>query len=399
MKNFIDLATEAAEALANEYSGEPELEFLTWLTIALQREAMVSKAYSATFIVSQLQRWRRDRLIPAKVVAVLRRAFMGVWAQELAHQSYFAAFLKEVRPPRTLMANLAARRDQVRGQVEGSLLGNLISDRPWRHHVAQVAIVLGSKIGAVPEYVRSLRQTSFPEFCEINGDLEHTAVLGYQRMLDLAHRIPEAEVIAETTVIPDLKRTEHDERYHEALFRKLRNWPPGGGPPTSSRLPSTYEDPQMVNIESVHEIIASAKILAYGADAVALGNNTVEVSVEKISRDPFIAYMRRFVHYAARAQSVNHGQRYGIIAVDKRSAASGGLFYNTRTAKYIGGGAAGGAVLGGTLKGSKGIALGALLGAVVGAGVQVYWGQKKELHRQTGAEGQYNLRVGQRDSV
>jgi hypothetical protein len=72
MKNFIDLAAEAADKLKDEYTNEPELEFLAWLKIALQREAMVSQAYDASFIDSHLEVWHRDRVIPVNVVAAIR---------------------------------------------------------------------------------------------------------------------------------------------------------------------------------------------------------------------------------------------------------------------------------------------------------------------------------------
>jgi hypothetical protein len=61
----------------------------------------------------------------------------------------------------------------------------------------------------------------------------------------------------------------------------------------------------------------------------------------------------------------------------------GGLGANTRTAKYVGGGAAIGAVLGALLGGGKGAAIGALVGGAGGAGAQVYTGRKKELPAET----------------
>jgi hypothetical protein len=51
--------------------------------------------------------------------------------------------------------------------------------------------------------VQSLRQKSFPEFCHINGDLEHLAVLGYERMIALGQTIPSSGIIQDTTVMVD----------------------------------------------------------------------------------------------------------------------------------------------------------------------------------------------------
>lgn len=78
------------------------------------------------------------------------------------------------------------------------------------------------------------------------------------------------------------------------------------------------------------------------------------------------------------------GRRYAITAPGSASTArAGGLGANTRTAKYVGGGAAVGAVLGALLGGGKGAALGAVLGGAGGAGAQVYTNKGKEIPAET----------------
>lgn len=79
-----------------------------------------------------------------------------------------------------------------------------------------------------------------------------------------------------------------------------------------------------------------------------------------------------------------NGQRYLLEAQGKsESSAPGGLGMNSRTGKYVGGGAAVGAVLGALLGGGKGAAIGALVGGAGGAGAQVYTGKKKEIPAET----------------
>jgi len=79
-----------------------------------------------------------------------------------------------------------------------------------------------------------------------------------------------------------------------------------------------------------------------------------------------------------------NGQTYLLEAQGKsESSAPGGLGMNSRTGKYVGGGAAVGAVLGALLGGGKGAAIGALVGGAGGAGAQVYTGKKKELPAET----------------
>src|SRR5512142_955423 len=78
------------------------------------------------------------------------------------------------------------------------------------------------------------------------------------------------------------------------------------------------------------------------------------------------------------------GQRYAITAPGQtETARPGGLGANTRTAKYVGGGAAVGAVLGALLGGGKGAAIGAVLGGGAGAGAQVLTGKKKGIPAET----------------
>jgi hypothetical protein len=78
------------------------------------------------------------------------------------------------------------------------------------------------------------------------------------------------------------------------------------------------------------------------------------------------------------------GRRYDLAAAgDGKSTGSAGLGANTRTAKYVGGGAAVGAVLGAIFGGGKGAAIGALVGGGAGAGAQVLTGKKKGIPAET----------------
>jgi hypothetical protein len=295
MKNFIDLAKEAAAKLAEEFKNEPLLEFLAWLEIALQREAMVSEAYDASFVDSHLDAWRLKHSIPTETIDAIRRALMSVWAQESAHKSYFSAVLEEVSPAASLFGRIRTRTERVRGKLEGIILGSLMSSVTMGHRLAQLAIVIGIQVDAVPEYVKTLRKINFSEFCHVNGDLEHTAVIGYERMLALANKIRKAAIIEETTVIVDLKRTGADERYHETLFRALANWPPGGGEGQTVGVGPSTPPPivSIVSVERAHELISSAKAAAYGPDAESIGDTQLEVDPRRISDDPFIRHIRR----------------------------------------------------------------------------------------------------------
>lgn len=312
MKSFIDLAAEAAEDLKTEYANEPELEFLSWLRIALEREAMVSEAYDADFVDDQLSAWKYEHGIPVDVIAVIRRSLMGVWTQEEAHHSYFAALLREVNPPKELRERIRIRLDRVRGRLEGQVLGNLVSGNPLFRYPAKLAIIIGARFDAdaVPEYLKSLRRTSFSQFCSMNQELEQTAVLGYRRMLTLGRQIMDSDLLQDTPVMVDLARTMKDECYHEALFRALTTWPP---PPGRSSQPQKGSrglvrcDLAIVNVSTARDLISTAKERAYGDDAEVLGGSTVAVNVDNITDDPLVSHMRRYCVGAADDEDAGQG--------------------------------------------------------------------------------------------
>jgi hypothetical protein len=84
-------------------------------------------------------------------------------------------------------------------------------------------------------------------------------------------------------------------------------------------------------------------------------------------------------------RSVSVGGQHYLLDTQTKSGGSapGGLGANSRTGKYVGGGAAVGAVLGAIFGGGKGAAIGALAGGAGGAGAQVYTGRKKEIPAET----------------
>jgi hypothetical protein len=84
-------------------------------------------------------------------------------------------------------------------------------------------------------------------------------------------------------------------------------------------------------------------------------------------------------------RSVTVNGRSYLLTVDPNASKTGGsgLGANTRTAKYVGGGAAIGALLGALAGGGKGAAIGALLGGAGGAGAQVYTGRSKDIPAET----------------
>jgi hypothetical protein len=78
------------------------------------------------------------------------------------------------------------------------------------------------------------------------------------------------------------------------------------------------------------------------------------------------------------------GQNYNLLATKSGvSNLPGGIGANTRTAKYVGGGAVIGTILGAIFGGGKGAAIGALAGAAAGTGAQVYTGRNQTIPAET----------------
>jgi hypothetical protein len=78
-----------------------------------------------------------------------------------------------------------------------------------------------------------------------------------------------------------------------------------------------------------------------------------------------------------RSVSVN-GRRYAVQSADVAAGSQKqGVGKNSRTAKYVGGGAAAGALIGALAGGGKGAAIGALAGGAAGAGAQTLTRGKK----------------------
>jgi hypothetical protein len=300
MKNFIELAAEAAHELEQESEGNKETEFLAWLHVALQRESMVAVAYQKDRVKAQLNAWAEEKSISTEVVDIVLRAFIHVWAQERGHQKYFETVLQGIDPPEEFMAKIEQMLLGIRGRIEGAVLSDAMSKSHRRRLRAKIAITLGKTMKAVPEYVGALHEAKFSTYCSVNADLEQTAVAGYERMIELARQSPDAKFMKDTPVYFDLLKTCEDERFHEDLFRTFGGWPPGAppagtGPSISPMGPSSVSSETMT-VADARGIIARAMTHAYGpADAQKRGNTVISVNEELIFRDPLVQHLRKFV--------------------------------------------------------------------------------------------------------
>jgi hypothetical protein len=236
MPSFIEFAREAANDLRTRFRDDPESELMSWALIARRREALVAVAYDRNHLSSHFDRLAQVG-VPDETLILLRGALGNVWAQEEAHQAYMEAFLKAVAPPKTFFERFNVFIQGLMGKVEGNVIGGLMSPSALRQGRARLAITLGNLVSDVPEFVGSLESRSFSNFCDVNAQLEETAVLGYERMLELVLLL-ENHLSSQTAVPADFSRIRIDETYHNLVFRNLSRIfgpadddpPPDGGP-------------------------------------------------------------------------------------------------------------------------------------------------------------------------
>src|ERR1700738_4198547 len=124
MKNFIELAAEAARELEQDSEGNKETEFIAWLHVALQRESMVAVAYQKDRVKAQLDAWAEEKSISTEVVEIVLLALVSGWGQENGHKKYFETILKGIDPPEEFMAKIEQMLLGIRGRIEGAVLSD-----------------------------------------------------------------------------------------------------------------------------------------------------------------------------------------------------------------------------------------------------------------------------------
>jgi hypothetical protein len=253
MSSFIDFARTAAHELRTRFRDDPESELMSWALIARRREALVAVAYDQNHLSSHFDRLAQVG-VSDETLIFLRRALGTVWAQEEAHQAYMEAFLKAVAPPKTFFEKFNVFVQGFMGKVEGSVIGGVMSPSTLRQARAHLAITLGNLVSDVPELVQNLESTTFSNFCAVNAQLEETAILGYERMLELVLMLPN-HLSSQTAVPADFSRIRMDETYHHLVFRNLSRIfgppdddpPPDGGPANVEHSTVSHTDqPQIV---------------------------------------------------------------------------------------------------------------------------------------------------------
>ncbi|MEU4622061.1 DUF362 domain-containing protein [Actinoplanes sp. NPDC023801] len=197
--------------------GDPALERLRLMLLALEREQIVSKAYDEAFIAERVA----DLPVPPEVRALVRHALVWAWKDEELHTVYIRGRL------------LAARRHRVRiytRQFVGAVGGWVSATRHHRRFtrsrlgwpVATAVLLAGRLSGQVSRNLAAeISYQSFARYCALNEALERSAELCYERLIELATDPAERRQI---------ERIRADEQRHRKMFALLaRSFDATGG--------------------------------------------------------------------------------------------------------------------------------------------------------------------------
>jgi len=211
---IIKYTERVAGEIASRHAEAPAAELALWLRLAHQREAMVTQLYELSEIEARLM------AEPSGVLGLIRSVMLSIWAHEASH----TRFLSSVRSVSGSLTDLA----ELQGRVEGWITRRAANGQL----LARLLIAVGAALGKAPEFARELRQMNLAELLAFHAELETTARMGYQRILQVLSRIGAEEATTRElglTFAYDVARILCEENFHEAAFFEMLRWIDGNG--------------------------------------------------------------------------------------------------------------------------------------------------------------------------
>ncbi len=219
--SIIAYTEQVAGEIASRHADDPVAELEIWLKLAHQREAMVTQLYE----LSELDR-RLTGEHACAVRGLIRSVVLSIWAHESSHTRQLAT----LRGSSKAGAALA--------ELQGSMEGWVTRQATQGSSLARLLIAIGASLGQAPDFARELRQLSLLELMAFHAELETTARMGYQRILQLLSNLDGArldgarldgcppDVVAEygLTFRYDMARILCEENFHEAAFQEMMRW-------------------------------------------------------------------------------------------------------------------------------------------------------------------------------
>jgi hypothetical protein len=183
---------------------------------------MVVMLYDSRAIERRLPR----RAGEPEILAVVRKAIGGIWAQERAHTTLVEAL-------RVLDDARLATMSSIIGAIEGRVT-HCATANGWTASIATFLVGLGRAVDRAPEFTKAFHALTPRQFFRFSHELETTAKEGYERIIALIEQI-DATSTAGSNSIADLLRLDITARYefvktlaeecfHAAIFEQLEAW-------------------------------------------------------------------------------------------------------------------------------------------------------------------------------
>jgi hypothetical protein len=211
-----------AAELARAFRDDPTAELEMWARTAQRREAMVVMLYDSDAMKQRLPK----RPGEPEVLAVVRKAIGGIWAQERTHTTLVEAL-------RTLDESRLVAAYSVLGSLEGGVAHRATVDG-WMGFVAASLLGLARATGAAPGFTKAFRSLTPRQFFRFSHELETTAKEGYVRILELLAELGPPEGAGTFSTESALKfgvtgpyefaKTLAEECFHAAVFQQLDTW-------------------------------------------------------------------------------------------------------------------------------------------------------------------------------
>jgi len=232
---IVDYTETIARQIAADHAEAPLDELRLWVRLAHQREAMVTELYDLSQIDRRLETGPRT-----ETGEVIRAAIASIWAHETAH----AQFLSSVRGITEGLVELV----ELQGKLEGRVTRSAVSDQG---KLARFLIAVGASLKRVPAFAAELRRMDLRQLMAFYAELETTAKMGYQRILELGRTLGDAAGTLDfgVTFQWDVARILQEERFHEDAFQTIGRWVEADG----ERFTSL---PAQECVETFHDLCA-----------------------------------------------------------------------------------------------------------------------------------------------
>ncbi len=205
-------------------AGRPDKELTEHLLVAVQRERVAAVGYDVARLDKRLARAPLDD----DARRLISRLILQIWLDESLHARYVLGVLLRQRE---LLVKLGARREDIEGGVGGWMTAVVqhtsFSEAPAERVTAKLVELGGNLTGRIPDEVKSaLVNAPIRDWCAFSADAEHSAVLSFGRMIELARevaatpeRYPDCELPA--GFVGEFERMLKDERAHKEVFDVL----------------------------------------------------------------------------------------------------------------------------------------------------------------------------------